>query len=191
MLEDALDDLGADIMPLVGCVDNDIPDRCAIDVISENSAETHQSILIPCRNYDIGMGQHLVSIFDVARIRPWCLAIQGDQLCCVDVLAVREEEIGRQGRDGRRALHAGPPWRWKRELSHQLCCCSVRPQLFRQQWSVYGCSLVPARTFGHRAVTRGKVPVRRLPFPSADSSFEPKSRKRSLSGRSPRRLGLE
>jgi|SRR5687768_11867429 len=94
MIENTLDDLGADVLPLVTGVDNDIPDRCAVDVIGEDSAETHQSIPIPCRHGHIGMGQHLASIIDAARVSPWRLAILGDQLGDVDVLAVREDNHG-------------------------------------------------------------------------------------------------
>src|SRR5688500_19172303 len=92
MIENMLDDLGADVLPLVTGVDNDIPDRCAVDVIGEDSAETHQSIPIPCRHGHIGMGQHLASIIDAARVSQWRMAIQGDLLGDDDIIVFREDD---------------------------------------------------------------------------------------------------
>ena len=47
MLEDALDDLGSHTLALIRPVDNDIPDRCAIDKVSEYSTEPDQTLPIP------------------------------------------------------------------------------------------------------------------------------------------------
>lgn len=47
MAENALDEFGADSLPLIGLVDDDVPDRCAIDVVGEYSTEPDESFAVP------------------------------------------------------------------------------------------------------------------------------------------------
>jgi len=80
MVENALDDIRADSLFLIGLVDDHIPNRGAINEIRQHSAEADQMIAVPGAQRNIGVSQHLFGLFKGAIFRPRRLVKEPQQL---------------------------------------------------------------------------------------------------------------
>lgn len=63
MVEDALDDFCSDSLALIGLIDDDVPNGGPVDEVREHSSESDQSFTVPCAQRQIGMLEHLFSVF--------------------------------------------------------------------------------------------------------------------------------
>ncbi len=73
MVEDALDDFGPNPLPLIGFVDDHIPDGGAVDKIGEYSAKPNELITVPGAQSHIGVTQHFLRVIKRSVLRPRCL----------------------------------------------------------------------------------------------------------------------
>ena len=80
MVENALDDFGADTLLLEGFVDDHIPDGRAIHEIREHAAKPHQLTVIPRTERHIGMAQHFFRIVERPVLSPGRLMEQPKKL---------------------------------------------------------------------------------------------------------------
>lgn len=76
MMKDARDDFLANSLPLIGLIDNDVPNRGTIDEICEHSTKSDQPFIIPCGNRQVGMLQHRPRITERPMLGPRSLAEQ-------------------------------------------------------------------------------------------------------------------
>ena len=88
MIENVLHDVGADVLALIGGVDNHVPDRGAVDEVGEDAAQTDETGSIPRRDCHVRMDQHFSGIVGIAGLGPWRLPEEGDKLGRLDVFAV-------------------------------------------------------------------------------------------------------
>lgn len=70
MLEDALNDLSPHALSLIRPVDDHIPDRRAIDKVSEYSTEPDETLSIPRTECQIRMEEHLLHVFERSALGP-------------------------------------------------------------------------------------------------------------------------
>jgi len=94
MIENVLHNAGADVLALIGGVDNHIPDRGSVDEVGEDAAETDETGAIPRRDCHVRMAQHFSGIVGGACLGPRRLPEEGDKLGRLDVFAVGEGDHG-------------------------------------------------------------------------------------------------
>lgn len=80
MMEDALDEFGADPLSLIGLVDDDVPDRRTVDIIGQHPPKPDQSVAIPRTDKQIRVRQHLFGIGIRAALGPGRLVKETGQL---------------------------------------------------------------------------------------------------------------
>src|SRR4029077_3881018 len=94
VIQDALDDLGADPLALVGLIDDHIPDGCSVDIVREYPSKPDQHVTVPGRYGDIGMAQHFTCVLEGPTFGPRCLLVEADQLGRVEVFLLNEGDGG-------------------------------------------------------------------------------------------------
>ncbi len=97
MIEKPLYDLGADSLFLVGLVDYDVPDRRAIDKISQNTPKSDQLITVPCTERHVGMTQHVLRILKRPILCPGRLMEEPKQLGCLEFFLFGKGNRGLEG----------------------------------------------------------------------------------------------
>ena len=97
MIQKPLDDLGADSLFLVGLVDDDVPDRCTIDKISQNTPKSDQLIPVPCTERHVGMPQHVLRILKRPTLGPGRLMEEAKQLGCLEFFLFGKGHCGLEG----------------------------------------------------------------------------------------------
>jgi hypothetical protein len=97
MVEDASDDLGPHALPLVGSVDDHVPDCCTIDKVGEYSTESDETVPVPCTESQIGMAKHFLRIIKRSALGPWSLVEQPKELRCIGRLAMGVGDGGLEG----------------------------------------------------------------------------------------------
>ena len=94
MVQDALDDLSADPLPLVGLIDDHIPDARSVDIVREYPSKPDQHVPVPGRDGDIGMAQHLTCVLESPTFGPRRLLVEAEQLGRVEVFLLNEDDGG-------------------------------------------------------------------------------------------------
>ena len=92
MVQDALDDLSADSLPLIGLIDDHVPDARSVDIVCEDPPKPDQHITVPGRDGDIGLAQHFTRVFDGPSFGPWRLLVEADQLGRVEIFLLNESD---------------------------------------------------------------------------------------------------
>ncbi len=73
VMKNPFDDLCADPLPLIGPIDNHIPNRRPIDKIREDASKTNQPLAVPGTNGEIRMLKHFLCVSQGSILRPWSL----------------------------------------------------------------------------------------------------------------------
>jgi len=94
VIQDALDDLGADPLALVGLIDDHIPDGRSVDIVREYPSKPDQHVTVPGRYGDIGMAQHFTCVLKDPSFGPRRLLVEADQLGWVEVFLLNEGDGG-------------------------------------------------------------------------------------------------
>ena len=97
MIENPLNDLGADPLFLVSLVDDHVPDGRTRHEISQDTSESHQLVPIPRTDRHIGMTQHLFGILKRAVFGPGRLMEEPKQLGCFEDFLFGKSYCGLEG----------------------------------------------------------------------------------------------
>lgn len=97
MIEDASDDLGPHALPLIGPVDDHIPDGGAIDKVGEDPTEPNETITIPGTEGQIGMAEHVLGVIKRSVFGPRRLLEQSEELRCFRGFLVGVGDGGLEG----------------------------------------------------------------------------------------------
>lgn len=97
-MKDSLDKIGSDAMPLMGFVDDHIPDGSTIDKVRQHTDESDQMIAVPRTQCHIRVAQHVPNIFERPFLGPGCLMKQLEKLLRLKLFFFRERDDRLEGR---------------------------------------------------------------------------------------------
>ncbi len=98
MVENALDDVCSDALLLIRFVDDNIPNRGAIDKVRQHSPESDQLIAIPRAERYVRMSEHFPSILQRPFFGPGSLMEKLEELLRLNLFLFRKNNGGLEGR---------------------------------------------------------------------------------------------